>query len=378
VERDPRIDVTAGAQPATSGGNDWFTGGAMSDVSTVAGHSGSGHASASRVSIVLPEDEMQIKFAPDETIVFASSSGHCNLDCTYCIISPVVKLQPSLTYEDLCFLHERIGGKVFFIFSGKGDFFAGYPKSERLLARLLERDDIGVALDINGVVIHCFDSLGPAQLRKIRHINLTFHYQQLKGHKALRVWRQNALTMLRKADSEDFFLNFILSPPESGIWEEALAWFEQNIHADYPKKLILINDVNLPLTAVEERLIARLHERFGHVIQSVRRGNFESVLKEFDHVSCPAGQTYFRVWNDGRIEGCPNVDGLKHAGNAKERVFLPRSEAYICNDVRHCDCYHIASAGKMVFHRTVPVRPAPPAAPAARSVVAWLRDLRLR
>jgi MoaA/NifB/PqqE/SkfB family radical SAM enzyme len=330
------------------------------------------------VLVELPEDEMRIKFASDETIVFASSSGHCNLDCSYCIISPVVKLQPSLTYDDLAFLHESIGGKVFFIFSGKGDFFAGYRKDERLLARLLDRDGVGVALDVNGVVIHCFESLTTAQLAKIRHINLTFHYRQLVDHKALKVWRQNALTMLRKADGEDFFLNFILSPPESGIWEEALAWYEQNVYAESGKRLILINDVNLPLTEAEERLIARLHERFGDMIQSVRRGNFESVLKEFDHVSCPAGQTYFRVWNDGAIEGCPNVEGLRHAGNAKQRVFQRRSEPFTCSDVRYCDCYHIASAEKLVYHRTAAARPELQPPLPRRSVVAWLRDLRLR
>ena len=84
---------------------------------------------------------MRIRFASDETIVFASSSGHCNLDCSYCVASPVVKLQPSLTYEDLLFLKERVGGKVFFIFSGRGDFFTGYKKSDRLLARLLDHED---------------------------------------------------------------------------------------------------------------------------------------------------------------------------------------------------------------------------------------------
>ena len=336
---------------------------------------GSDLRNSSQVLVELPEDEMRIKFAPDETIVFVSSSGHCNLDCSYCIVSPVVKHNPSLTYEDLRFVHESIGGKAFFIFSGKGDFFAGYPKSERLLARLLDHDDIGVALDVNGVVIHCFDSLTASQLAKIRHINLTFHYRQLLAHKALKVWKQNALTMLRKADSEDFFVNIILSPPESALWEEALAWYQENVFAQYRKQIILINDVNLPLTSADEQVVARLYERFGPLIRSTRRGNFEAVLKEFDHVSCPAGQSYFRVWNDGKIEACPNIDELRNAGNAKDRTFFPRSEPYSCSSVRFCDCYHIASAGKMVFHKL----DAPAPAPAKhKNVVAWLTDFRHR
>jgi MoaA/NifB/PqqE/SkfB family radical SAM enzyme len=308
---------------------------------------------SSQVAVELPEDEMQIKFAPDETILFVSSSGHCNLDCSYCVISPVVKHNPSLTYEDFRFIYDSIGGKVFFIFSGKGDFFAGYPKSDQLLAKLLDLDNVGVALDINGVVIHCFDSLSPSQLTKIRHLNLTFHYRQLLQHKALKVWKQNALTMLRKADGKDFFVNIILSPPERDLWEDALDWYEVNIFAEYPKKLVLINDVNIPLAQADERVVSRLHDRFGQMIQSTRRGNFESVLKEFDHVSCPAGQAYFRVWNDGKIEACPNIEQLKNSGNAKERTFLPRSEPFHCSNVRYCDCYHIASAGKMIFHRSL-------------------------
>ena len=72
---------------------------------------------ARTVTVELPKDEMQIRFAPDETIYFVSSSGHCNLDCSYCVIQPVVKHQPSLNYDDLAFVLERTPGKVFFIFS---------------------------------------------------------------------------------------------------------------------------------------------------------------------------------------------------------------------------------------------------------------------
>jgi MoaA/NifB/PqqE/SkfB family radical SAM enzyme len=339
------------------------------------------------VQVQLPEDEMRIKFAKDETIVFASSSGHCNLDCSYCIVNPIVKLNPSLTYEDLRFVHESIGGKVFFIFSGRGDFFAGYRKSDRLLARLLDHDDIGVALDVNGVVTHCFEDLTAEQLAKVRHVNLTYHYRQLVDHKALKVWKRNALMMLHKADGEDFFVNIVLSPPESHLWEEAMAWYEENIFREYPKKIILINDVNMPLAAEQHAIIAKLHERHGKMIRSLRVGNFESVLKEFDRVSCPAGQSYFRVWNDGKIESCPNVDQLKDAGNAKERVFHKRTEPFLCTDVRYCDCYHISSAGQMMFQKRneapIVVNGAPqaieplasPATAPRRSVVAWLKDL---
>ena len=58
---------------------------------------------------------------------------------------------------------------------------------------------------------------------------------------------------------------------------------------------MLINDVKPPFSAAQESLLRGIEERHSDVIQKVRRGNFEAVLKLFDHVSCPAGQAYFRV-----------------------------------------------------------------------------------
>ncbi len=299
----------------------------------------------------LPPDEMQIRFERDETIFFVSSSGHCNLDCSYCVVNPIVKHQPSLSYDDLRFVLDQVAGRVFFIFSGKGDFFAGYRRDERLLARLLEEPRVGVALDVNGVVIHCFESLSPEQLSRVRHVNLTFHYRQLANHKALQVWRRNALTMLRRADGPDFFLNLILSPPESHLWAEALDWYAANIHAESGKKLILIHDVERAFGAAEQAVEADLLARHGAMIQSVRRGQFADAFLDFDHVDCQAGVKYFRLWNDGRIDACPNVGELQAIGDAKARRFTPRQGPFRCRTVTFCDCYHVATAGHMVFHK---------------------------
>lgn len=299
-----------------------------------------------------PQDELQIRISRDETIVFASSSGHCNLDCSYCVVTPIAKHQPSLTYDDLHFMIEQIPGRIFFIFSGTGDFFAGYRRDDRLLARLLEHDRVAVALDINGVVVHCIDALRPEQLARIRHVNLTFHYRQLRDHRALTHWQRNASLLLQRLDGPDFFVNMILSSPESALWEQALDWYATNIFARHPKRIILIKDVNRDLAAPDEALLDRLQQRFAPLIQSVRRGAFAQAFEPFDYVTCPAGQEYFRVWNDGRIEACPNVETLRDAGHAKERRFTPRTLPFDCWNARHCDCFHIASAGKMTFHRT--------------------------
>ncbi|MEO5344516.1 MAG: hypothetical protein H7842_14520, partial [Gammaproteobacteria bacterium SHHR-1] len=67
-------------------------------------------------------------------------------------------------------------------------------------------------------------------------------------------------------------------------------------------------------------------------------------------VLCPAGKSYFRVWNDGRIQGCPNladVSELLDCGNAKERRLHIRPQPFLCNSPRYCDCHVIDALGKM-------------------------------
>lgn len=304
-------------------------------------------------AVKLPPDDMRIRFRPGETVWFVSSSGHCNLDCSYGIIQPVAKHKASLGLQDLRFLLDKAQGPSFFIFSGIGDFFAGYKRDDRLLTQLLQDErTAGVALDINGVVIHCLEDLPAERRPKIRHINLTFHYQQLVGHKALKLWARNALHLLHTLDGPDLFVNFILSPPESAVWADALAWYRGQIFQPTGKRLTLIADVNRPFAAADEQILQQLQADHADLIHSVRRGGFEPVFEPFDHVRCGAGSHYFRVWNDGRIDACPNVPAFQAAGHTRARTLLLRQEPVACNDLRHCDCYHVASAGQMHLVRT--------------------------
>lgn len=299
---------------------------------------------------LLPDDELQLRIERDETIVFASSSGHCNLDCSYCIISPIAKHQPSLSYDDLRFVLDQLSGRVFMIFSGTGDFFAAQRRDDRLLTRLLADARVSVALDINGVVVHCIDSLPADALARIRQVNLTLHYRQLLDHNALRHWQRNALMLLRRL-GDAVCVNMILSSPEQALWEPALQWYEQEVYREHARPLHLIQDVNRALTPADDAVVEGLQQRFGALIRSVRRGSFAQVFEPFESVTCPAGQEYFRIWHDGRIQACPNVPELRDAGHAKERRFDRRAAPFVCHDARHCDCYHIATAGKMIFHR---------------------------
>ncbi len=280
-------------------------------------------------------------------IFFMSSSGHCSFDCSYCIVDPIVKHQPSLTIEDIEFLLDSVGGKSALIFSGRGDFFAGYKKGEDLLAKVLERD-VDVALDINGVIIHEFPRLTDAQVSKIKMINLTMHYTQIVKKNAMKVWEHNAKLIIRRRKWDLFLMNMIMSPSESGIWDEALTFFEESIFKETGERIILIRDTLNWRPDFEDRLQA-LQERFSHLVAQTRHVDFERLFNGRKEVLCPAGKEYFRVWNTGAIEGCPIIGELANLGNAKDRAFFPRHTLFHCKQPIHCDCHHILGAGKMRF-----------------------------
>jgi len=284
-------------------------------------------------------------------VVFASSSGHCSLDCAYCIINPVVKHQATLSYEDFAFLFERLQGSVYLILSGKGDFFAGYRKGERLLERLLGHD-VELALDINGVMIHELPELSATALAKIRHVNLTLHYSELVAKRALKAWRQNAVAIIERLGGPGLLAGFILTPNEQPLWREAIEFYREAVFGPTGQPLVLIQDVRLPAQAEATRAAELLARDYAFMVEEVHHEDFAARFASHAQVLCPAGSGYFRVWNDGQIMGCPYIDELKECGNLKERRFTPRQGLFACREARYCDCNNIALAGKMVFPET--------------------------
>jgi MoaA/NifB/PqqE/SkfB family radical SAM enzyme len=296
-----------------------------------------------------PRRIRELDFKTDcDNVIFLSSSGHCSLDCSYCIISPVVKHQPTLVYEDFQYLLEQVKGRSLLILSGKGDFFAGYKKQEKLLARILDHD-VEVALDINGVMLHEFAELPEEKLSRIRLVNLTMHYLQLIRSNALKAWKENALSLIEKKGGAHFLSGFILSPAERDCWRDALRFYDENIFASTRQPLVLIKDVNVQFDPATEELASTLERDFEHMVEEVYQEDFAARFAQFSHVMCPAGYQYFRVWNDGSVQGCPYISELEDCGNIKERRFLPRSNLFRCAEAKHCDCNNIALAGKMIF-----------------------------
>lgn len=283
-----------------------------------------------------------------EVVFFASSSGHCTFDCHYCIIDPIAKHKPSLNYEDLKFLLDYFKVKLFFTFSGVGDFFVSYSRSEKLLSRLLDHD-VEIALDTNGSVLQDYPDLPPEKLKKIRYINLTMHYHQIKRRGLLDRWPANARIFIERR-FEETHPDYILSPPLMGEWEEALQYYTDQVFSYTRKPLLLVRDIKIPFSDVAEAQIEMLRQSFGEVIAGDHQEDFGAGFAGRPEVLCPAGVTYFRLWNDGRIQGCPNlpkVPSLLDCGNVKERRILVQPNLFRCDSPKFCDCHIIDAFGKM-------------------------------
>jgi MoaA/NifB/PqqE/SkfB family radical SAM enzyme len=290
---------------------------------------------------------MSILTTTCEIVVFCSSSGHCQLDCSYCIVNPVIKRNPSITYEDLAYFLEATGKSTFFIFSGKGDFFAGYAKRDRFLERLLEHD-VEVALDVNGILLQEYPELDETRRAKVRYVNLTLHYEQLRQKRLEKAWAANALTLIR-LHAGRMNANTIFSPLEKGTWEESLAFYEREVFSSTGQKVTIVADCDRPFEPAEREECDRLKERFSGMIEEVYRADFENAFAGRGAVLCPAGRTYFRIWNDGRVQGCPYIPDLSDAGNLKERRLTVRERPFRCTTPKFCDCYDILQLGRMGF-----------------------------
>jgi len=285
-----------------------------------------------------------------DTILFVSSSGHCSLDCHYCIVNPIVKHQPTLSLEDYDYLFEKFPGTIFMAFSGKGDFFAGYKKAERHLEYILSHD-VGIGLDINAVMIHELAELGRDKLDKIKSINVTFHYEAIKQKNALKAWSKNIKILVDKLgeSTSEFILGTIISPKVVTEWDEGLRFYKEEVFPDTGKKISLIKDVHRKYSEDELSRIARLYDEYHDMIEVIHEEDFSAQFKGHEYLNCPAGRNYFRVWNDGTVEGCPYVPELQNMGNVKAHDIKIRDTDFMCSKANFCDCDLIARLGNMKY-----------------------------
>lgn len=286
-----------------------------------------------------------------DIIFFVSSSGHCNFSCKYCIINPIAKHQPSLNYQDFKFLFDQFKNKkAFLAFSGVGDFFAGYRKSDLLLSNILEHD-VEIALDINGSSFNEYKELSYEKLSKIRFINLTMHYDQIKKRNLNSLWSQNALLM-HEINGKSLTIDYVLSPILRQEWEEALLYYENEVFSKTGIKLLLVRDINKTFSQEDEDKLEGIFKKFKHLISGEHQENFAQIFSGKNKVLCPAGNSYFRIWNDGKVQGCPNLPHIKtlfENGNIKERRISINPNYFYCTTPQYCDCNVIESLGKMKY-----------------------------
>jgi len=285
-----------------------------------------------------------------ELVFFVSSSGHCTFDCQYCIVNPIVKHQPSLNYSDFVYLLDYFDNqKAFIALSGKGDFFASYPRSERLLARLLDHN-VEIALDTNASILQDFKELNTEKMEKIRYINLTMHYQQIKGKKLQSRWIENTQFFLEKR-YEQVHPDYIMSPLLQDEWDEALSFYKQNIFDKTDKKVLMVRDINQPFSSESEQYFQQLADKYDDMIAGKHQEDFSKTFTE-ERVLCPAGHKFFRIWNDGQVQGCPNLPDVKELydnGNLKQRNLQVRQNYFVCSTPNFCDCHVIGDLGMMKF-----------------------------
>ena len=291
-----------------------------------------------------------MKVATDaELVFFVNSSGHCTFDCSYCIINPIAKKQASINYEDIRFLLESMGNrKAFLAFSGVGDFFAGYARNDRFLDRILDHD-IEVALDINGAIIQEFADLSEQKVARIKYINLTMHYHEIRVRRSFDQWSRNAKCLIGRR-YEEIHPDYIVTPAYRDEWEEALRFYRDQVYAETGKPLVLVRDINRPLSEEEESQLQELGRQFGEMIGGLHKEDFAAVFEGRPEVLCPAGQKYFRIWNDGRVQGCPNlpdVASVSDNGNLKERRLRVNDAPFLCSMAKFCDCNIIENLGRM-------------------------------
>ena len=290
---------------------------------------------------------MSLPARAPKSLVFCSSAGHCQLDCEYCVAAPVVKREPSIVYEDLEFLLGRLEPPVGIYFSGRGDFFAGYPKRDRFLEKVLDHDVV-VGLDVNGVLLNEYPELPPEKLAKIVDVNLTLHYGQVKAKRVEKAWVANARQVIGKTTGS-LIVGTILSPLAPELWEEALAFYRAEVFAATGKRLWLIRDANRPLPPELDARAERLLAEHADMVEREHVEDFAAAFAGRASVLCPAGSGFFRVWNDGRVDACTWVGGLAGVGNVKERRLARRDGPFECTTARFCDCWIIQNAGLMRY-----------------------------
>ena len=276
-------------------------------------------------------------FRKEKKGLFVSSSGVCNLKCSYCITSRPC-INNNLNKDDFSFIFKYFGENIYFVFSGIGDFFCGYSKKDQLLRFLLQHDIMISYLDINGVDIKELEHPDLEGKEKINIINISYHFGSMKELKLINRWI-NSVKKIHE-NMYNYEIKMVMSPLERDIWGEAILFYRNEVQPITNQKLTLCPDtlVNLEMQYDELTNIVDCYKDTVDIYERERifRGRR---LTAVNTLPCPAGSRYFRIFNNGDIVPCELLADYKiKLGNLKRKELITFKRDVNCSYTGLCDC----------------------------------------
>ncbi len=295
--------------------------------------------------------ERPYPFRAERKVIYANTSGVCTLQCPYCFTNQL-KGKDCLGKRDFEAIFRLLGENIFFIFSGVGDFFAGYRKSERLLEYILAHD-VSLFLDFNGVLVHELPEIAGAHLDKFRFLDISFHYSAMKEKNLLDLWTHNAAAVSRTLPHDRLIFKTIFTRREMELWPEILQFYESKVYPLTGKPLSIALDDFDPdirdraVVTLLNKLIQVVGEPVQQNLFTPRRSRTEakalhSVFTEKTAriARCPAGTRFFKIGGNGSIAPCNYLKDEKKItlGNLRQGVIDLLPAPVSCQPLRGPGC----------------------------------------
>lgn len=302
-----------------------------------------------RRGILFSNDCSTYPFKKYRKVAYINSSGMCNLNCEYCFTNNN-KAHASITKADFDFLIESYGESFLLCFSGQGDFFSGYKKSDRFLEHVLSHD-VRVYLDINASLVHELFEIREQDLAKIVHYDISFHYETMKEKNILDQWADNVRALGSRVAPEQWHVKGIISMRQLERLHEKIRFYADKIYPGTQKKLTLALD-DFDNSIYQKPVIKLINSIIEKYPDAVVQQQFASRESREDTTSqrylqatqqqtmCPAGALYFKIGIDGEVSPCNKLKkdlGIT-LGNLKTRKLGFLCQLIPCSPLRGPGC----------------------------------------
>ncbi len=279
-------------------------------------------------------------------VFYVNTTGVCSLACSYCFTNEA-KQHSSLDRSDFDFLFSYYGENIYFVFTGVGDFFAGYKKSDELLRHVLSHD-VQVYLDFNGVLIHELPDLDATQRDRLGRLDISYHYAAMKKRGTLDRWLENIVRISKRFQPEKYDIKAIVALAEMDLWSEMLLFYKKFAHPFTRAPLRLVLDQYDPLLRDEQvraevtRVLAAVPGPF--LLPAGMENNFRIQTNDYyrgeEASACLAGQRYFKVDCLGHILPCTEIWSRTHCflGGLKQRRAGYLEEGPACRQINYAAC----------------------------------------